>query len=141
MREWLEAALPVVAPKTKLGEALAYLNKYWSRLLRYTERGALPIDNNAVENAIRPFVVGRKGWMFADTPGGAHASAVVYSLVETAKANGREPYTWLRKVLRELPHAKTADEYEALLPWNLDLETLAVEAVEGIPVDDTLRQA
>ncbi|WJJ95080.1 transposase domain-containing protein [Neopusillimonas aromaticivorans] len=115
--------------------------KYWSKLTRYVERGDLPIDNNRCENAIRPFVVGRKAWLFSESPAGAQASALIYSLVETAKANGREPYTWLRKVLRELPHAKTADEYEALLPWNLDLETLAVEAVEGIPVDDTLRQA
>lgn len=127
LREWLDAALPVVAPKTKLGEALAYLNKYWWRLIRYTERGDLPIDNNAVENAIRPFVVGRKGWLFSDTPGGAHASAVVYSLIETAKANGLEPYTWLKRVLTCLPAAKTVEEVEALLPWNLHLHDLATE--------------
>lgn len=127
MREWLEASLPVVAPKTKLGEALAYLNKYWSRLVRYTERGDLPVDNNACENSFRPFVVGRKGWLFADTPAGAHASAVIYSLVETAKANGLEPYTWLKRVLTCLPAAKTVEEVEALLPWNLHLHDLATE--------------
>ncbi|PLC51978.1 hypothetical protein CR155_20575 [Pollutimonas nitritireducens] len=127
LREWLDAALPVVAPKTKLGEALAYLNKYWSRLVRYTERGDLPIDNNAVENSIRPFVIGRRGWMFADTPGGAHASAVVYSLVETAKANGHEPYTWLKHVLERLPAAKTVEDIEALLPWNLDIQQVAMD--------------
>ena len=75
-----------------------HLYRYWSRLVRYVERGDLPIDNNRVENAIRPFVVGRKNWLFSDTPAGAHASAVVYSLIETAKANGREPYAWLRHV-------------------------------------------
>lgn len=127
LREWLDAALPVVAPKTKLGEALAYLNKYWSRLVRYTERGDLPVDNNAVENSIRPFVIGRKGWMFADTPGGAHASAVVYSLVETAKANGHEPYTWLKYVLERLPLAKTVEDIEALLPWNVDSQQVATD--------------
>ncbi|HUH88082.1 MAG TPA: IS66 family transposase [Pusillimonas sp.] len=126
LREWLDAALPVVAPKTKLGEALAYLNKYWSRLVRYTERGDLPVDNNAVENAIRPFVIGRKGWMFADTPSGAHASAVVYSLVATAQANGHEPYTWLKHVLERLPLAKTVEDIEALLPWNLDVQQVAM---------------
>lgn len=127
MREWLDAALPVVAPKSKLGEALAYLNKYWSRLVRYTERGDLPVDNNAVENSIRPFVIGRKGWMFADTPGGAHASAVVYSLVETAKANGHEPYTWLKHVLERLPLAKTVEDIESLLPWNVNTQQVVLD--------------
>jgi transposase len=127
LREWLDATLPVVAPKTKLGEALAYLNKYWSRLVRYTERGDLPVDNNAVENSIRPFVVGRKGWLFSDTPAGAHASAVIYSLVETAKANGLEPYTWLKRVLTRLPAAESVEEVEALLPWNLHPHDLATE--------------
>lgn len=141
LRAWLDKTRPQVVPSLALGKALAYLDKYWSKLTRYVERGDLPIDNNRCENAIRPFVVGRKAWLFSDTTAGAQASALIYSLVETAKANGREPYTWLRKVLRALPHAKTADEYEALLPWNLALETLAAEAVEGIAVGDTPGQA
>ena len=118
-----------MTPKSELGKALRYLDHYWDRLVRYTERGDLPMDNNRVENAIRPFVVGRKNWLFSDTPAGAHASAVVYSLIETARANGRELYTWLRHVLRKLPHAGTVDDYEALLPWNLSLEVLALETV------------
>lgn len=65
--------------------------------------------------------------MFADTPGGAHASAVVYSLVETAKANGHEPYTWLKYVLERLPLAKTAEDIEALLPWNVDSQQVAMD--------------
>lgn len=69
------------------------MRDYWSMLTRYTERGDLPIDNNRCENAIRPFVIGRRAWLFSDTPAGANASAVIYSLVETAKANGLEPYT------------------------------------------------
>jgi transposase len=119
LHAWLEKTLPGVTPKSALGTALAYLRKYWSRLIRYTERGDLPIDNNRCENAIRPFVVGRKAWLFSDTPAGANASAVIYSLVQTAKANGLEPYAWLRRVMRDLPKAKTVDEVEALLPWNL----------------------
>ncbi|MDQ1818165.1 IS66 family transposase [Massilia sp. CCM 9210] len=118
LRAWLDATLPGVPGKTKLGEALSYLHKYWPKLVRYVERGDLPIDNNRCENAIRPFVVGRKGWLFADTPAGAHASAVIYSLMQTAKANGVEPYEWLRHVLRELPAAKTVEQVEALLPWH-----------------------
>ena len=73
LRAWLDDTLPVVTPKSKLGEALGYLHKVWSRLVRYTERGDLPIDNNPAESAIRPFVVGRKAWLFSDTPAGAHA--------------------------------------------------------------------
>ena len=121
---WLEKTLPGVTPKSALGTALAYLKKYWSRLIRYTERGDLPIDNNRCENAIRPFVVGRKAWLFSDTPAGAHSSAVLYSLLQTAKANGVEPYQWLRHVLRELPGAKTVEAVEALLPWNVKTDAL-----------------
>lgn len=88
-------------------------------LTRFTERGDLPIDNNRCENVIRPFVVGRRAWLFSDTPAGAHASAVIYSLVDPAKANGLEPYTWLRRVLRDLPAAKTVEDVEALVPWNV----------------------
>jgi len=129
LRQWLDKALPVVAPQTALGRALAYLDKYWGRLCRYTERGDLPIDNNRCEGAIRPFVVGRKNWLFSDTPAGAQASALIYSLVETAKANGLEPYTWLRRVLRQLPSARTAEDYEALLPWTMHASNLVTETV------------
>lgn len=129
LRQWLDETLPLVPPKTALGEALAYLHTSWPRLIRYTERGDLPIDNNAAENAIRPFVVGRKAWLFCDTQAGAHASALIYSLIETAKANGLEPYTWLRRVLRQLPLATTVEQYEALLPWNLHATDLATETV------------
>lgn len=110
---------------------LEALNRVDGWALTYVERGDLPIDNNRVENAIRPFVVGRKNWLFSDTPAGAHASAVVYSLIETAKANGREPYAWLRHVLQRLPYAKTADDYEALLPWNLSALELVEEAIRA----------
>lgn len=64
-------------------------------------------------------MVGRKAWLFSDTPGDAHASAVIHSLVQTAKANDLEPYVWLRRVMRDLPAAKTVEEVEALLPWNV----------------------
>jgi hypothetical protein len=100
------------------------MRNYWCKLVRYTERGDLPIDNNRCENAIRPFVVGRKAWLFSDTPAGANASAIIYSLVETAKANGVEPYTWLRYVMEHLPEARTADEMDKLLPWNFHAATL-----------------
>lgn len=121
---WMEKLQPMVPPKSALGGALSYMRDYWSKLVRFTERGDLPIDNNRCENSIRPFVIGRKAWLFSDTPAGANASAIIYSLVETAKANGVEPYTWLRHVLEHLPAAQTADEMDKLLPWNFHATTL-----------------
>jgi len=118
LQAWLEKTQPQVVPQSALGKAVNYLASNWSRLERYVEAGHLPIDNNRAENAIRPFVVGRKNWLFSDTPKGATASAQIYSLVETAKANGQEPYAWLRHVLERLPQARSLEDYEALLPWN-----------------------
>jgi len=129
LRHWLDDSLLQVPPTSKLGEALRDLAGQWERLTRYCERGELPIDNNPAENAIRPFVVGRKAWLFADTPAGAHASAVIYSLIETARANGLEPYTWLRRVLRCLPEARTVEEFEALLPWRVHAIDLATDSL------------
>lgn len=126
LRTWLDETLPKTPPQSALGKALAYLDKYWDRLKRYTERGDLPIDNNRCENAIRPFVIGRKAWLFSDTPAGANASALIYSLVETAKANGLDPYAWMRLLMRDLPAARSVDEYESLLPWNLHPDRLAI---------------
>ena len=129
LHEWMDKTRPTVVPNSALGRALSYMHHYWGKLIRYTERGDLPIDNNRVENAIRPFVIGRKAWLFSDTPAGAHASAVIYSLLQTAKANGHEPYAWLRRVMRDLPAAKTLEEFEALLPWNLHVADLISEMV------------
>ena len=80
--------------------------------------GDYPIDNNAAENAIRPFVIGRKNWLFSASQKGAVASANLYSLIETAKANGLEPYAYLKKIFTELPNAKTLEQIENLLPWH-----------------------
>lgn len=124
LHDWMEKLLPMVPPKSALGTALSYMRNYWGKLNRYPERGDLPVDNNRCENSIRPFVIGRKAWLFSDTPAGANASAIIYSLVETAKANGVEPYTWLRHALEHLPAAQTADEMEKLLPWNFHAATL-----------------
>jgi len=95
-----------------------YFASNWSKLGRYVKEGYLPLDNNAAERAIRPFVIGRKNWFFSDTPKGAKTSAQLYSLVETAKANGQKPYAWLSHALERLPMATSGEDYEALLPWN-----------------------
>lgn len=77
-------------------------------------------DNNPAENAIRPFVLGRKNWLFAGTPQGAEASAMLFSLIETARANNCEPYSYLRHIFAHLPNAQSLEDYEALLPWNIN---------------------
>lgn len=117
LRAWLEASLPGVPPGTLTGKALNYLNNEWPKLVRYLEDGRLEIDNNLAENAIRPFVIGRKNWLFSDSVHGVKASANLYSLVETAKANGLEPYQYLRQVFTVLPQADTVEAIESLLPW------------------------
>ena len=124
LQAWMQATISAVPPSTVLGNAIRYMAGLWPQLERYVTRGDLPIDNNPVENAIRPFVVGRKAWLFSATPAGAHASALIYSLVETAKANRLEPSAWLAMLLRTVPGAQSVEAIEALLPWNLHPATL-----------------
>jgi len=119
LRQWLDEIRPKVPPKSLLGKAVQYLDKQWPRLIAYIEDGQYPIDNNPVENAIRPFAIGRKNWLFSASVNGAKASANLYSLIETAKANGLEPYAYLKKVFGELPNATGFDDVDKLLPWNL----------------------
>jgi transposase len=121
---WLDSSLPQVPPTSKTGQALSYLNNQWHKLIRYCDDGRLSIDNNACENAIRPFVIGRRNWLFSDTVKGAKASANLYSLIETAKANGLEPYRYLRHVFNELPKAKSLEDIEKLLPWQVDKQEI-----------------
>jgi transposase len=119
-KEWLEEIIKKVPPESKLGKAINYALGNWEKLIRYLEDGRIPIDNNFLENAIRPFVIGRKAWLFSDTPEGAHASAALYSLIETAKANGLEPYWYMRYIFEELPKATTREQIKNLLPQYID---------------------
>ena len=130
---WLDKTQSKSLPKSTLGKALAHLNKNFVKLYRYTEDGRLRIDNNAVENAILPFVPGRKNWLFIDTPKGAKARSALYSVIETGKLNRLGPHVYLDSVYSSLPQAETLEAIEALLPWNaraaVSLEALA--AVQG----------
>jgi hypothetical protein len=117
----LLANLHSVLPGSLLGKALHYLSSQWSKLSLYVTHGAYPIDNNACENSIRPFVIGRKNWLFSDTVAGANASANLYSLMQTCAVNAVNGYKYLRALLVALPKAQTADDYEALLPWAITL--------------------
>ena len=125
---WLETNRPQTPPKGLLGKAIRYTLANWKKLLIYLEDGQLRPDNNLVENAIRPFVVGRKNWLFAGSPDGAKASATFFSLIETAKANGLEPYAYLRHIFKKLPLAQTKQDLKDLLPQNIDPTTIAVIA-------------
>jgi transposase len=120
----LDERATTTPPKSLLGKAIAYARNQWERIEVYLENGHLRPDNNLAENAIRPFAVGRKNWLFAGAPRGAQASANIYSLVETAKANGHEAYAYLRYLFDRLPRAACETDYRALLPQNLDPESV-----------------
>lgn len=131
---WLEKTAPRVAPQSLLGEAVTYALNQWPTLLSYLEDGRLEIDNNATERDIRPFVMGRRAWNFCATPRGAWASAVLYSIVQTAKANGLEPYSYLRQLFEQLPAMRPddTDAIAAVLPWRV-AERQAAPAVSKNP--------
>ena len=124
IKMWLDDKVTKVLPKSPLGTAITYTLNLWPRLTTYLEDGHIEIDNNKVENAIRPFVIGRKGWLFSGSPRGAHASATLYTLVETAKANKLEPWAYLNHLFEKLPLAKTEQALMDLLPQNLKMEDL-----------------
>lgn len=122
LRIWLDKSLNQVPPKSLTGKALYYLNNQWDHLTAYLDNGYAAIDNNRAENAIRPFVIGRKNWLFANSVKGAKASSILYSIVETAKANDVEPWHYLNHVFKELPNANLLEDIEKLLPWNVQLQ-------------------
>ena len=121
-KKWLDEKSLTVVPDGKLGKAIGYTLKNWPKLIGYVEEGYLSIDNNPAENAIRPFVLGRKNWMFSGSPRGADASALYYSLIETAKVNNYDPYYYLRYIFEQIPLIKDGKEYKNLLPQYLDRE-------------------
>ena len=122
LKDWLDESIVTVPPQSAVGKALHYLNNEWEKLIRYTRDGRYLMDNNLAENAIRPFVIGRKNWLFSQSVKGVNASANLYSLIETAKANGLEPYAYLRVLFAKLPQAETVEEIERLLPGNIELD-------------------
>lgn len=112
---WLDKSTNQVPPKTALGKAIAYSLNQWPKLIRYIENGNLNIDNNRAERAIKPFVIGRKNWLFSNTAKGAKASATLYSIIETAKANGLTPFDYLMFLLEQV--SLSEHNTALLLPW------------------------
>jgi transposase len=116
-KRWLDGTHAQSPPKSAIAKALAYAINRWTALIRYLDDGALNIDNNPVENAIRGICLGRRNWLFAGSEAGGRRAAQFYTLIETARLNGVNPNAYLRHVLTELPSAK-AKNLDALLPWN-----------------------
>lgn len=116
--------------KSKLGTAITYALNRWDKVIRYTLDGRLRPDNNLVENAIRPFALGRKNWLFSGHPNGAKAGALFYSLVETAKKNALEPYAYLRYLFGNLPQAKSELDLKKLMPQYIDPELIPSQTLK-----------
>jgi transposase len=117
LRMWLDRKAEQVPPGTLLGKAVAYTLAQWAKLVRYLDHPVMTPDTNACEQAIRPFVLGRKNWLFSGSPRGAAASATLFSIIETAKANRLDPYWYLRRLFEELPAARTDEDLLGLLPF------------------------
>ncbi|EKZ2440992.1 IS66 family transposase [Citrobacter freundii] len=130
LKTWLENNVGKVMKGSLTRKAMEYTLGQWSYLVGYCERGDLHISNILAENAIRPFAVGRKAWLFADSAQGAKASATCYSLLETAKANELEPSAYINHVLAQIGAADTLEKLEALLPWNVPLEPIAKKVTQ-----------
>ena len=120
-KEWLEKRSLQVPPSLLLGKAIQYTLNEWDKLVRYLDSPYLTPDNNSAEQAIRPFVLGRKNWLFSGSPKGAESSCAMYSLIETAKQNGVNPNDYLRRVFEEAPLMHASDNWDQLLPWNISL--------------------
>ncbi len=119
LKAYLDQQSLLVLPKSPTGKAIAYALNNWDELNRFLDDGRIPIDNNFMEAHIRPFAIGRNNWVFSVTPAGAQSSAILYSLVQSAKANGLEPYSYLTTIFKELPKAKALLDFEKLLPHRI----------------------
>lgn len=118
-KHWLDEMQPKVWPESKLGKAISYCLRRWEKLCRFLEHGEMDPDTNAVERLIRSFVIGRVNWVLHKSQAGATASANLYSLVQTCKINEVDPYAYLNYLFTHLPGARTVEDFEALLPWNV----------------------
>lgn len=126
LKELLNRLSITVNPASALGKAVSYTLGEWHKLVRFLDDPVIPLDNNAVENGIRPFVIGRKNWLFSDTPGGAHASALFYTLIEGAKAAGLDPSIYMSYLLYHAPYAIGEADWRALMPINLKGKDLSL---------------
>ncbi len=115
-KKWLDFYITKTPEQGKIGKAIRYCLGNWVDLTNYLKDGRIEIDNNLAENAIRPFALGRKNWLFSGSPSGAKAGAIFYSLIETCKANGIEPYQYFCAMLHQIRFCNTTEDYKKLLP-------------------------
>ena len=122
---WLQQQEAKTLPKSALGKAITYCLNQWKKLNTFLEDGRLEIDNNRGERSIKPFVIGRKNWLFSNTPKGANSSAIIYSIIETAKENGLIPYEYLRYLFEQMPNQKIDDQttLDQMLPWSDQIQS------------------
>lgn len=125
-KTWLDEKQVYIIPGSDSGKAVNYALGQWNNFINYLDSAELTPDNNIIENAIRPFVIGRKNWLFSNTPRGAKSSAVLYSLVESAKDNNLNVYNYLRFLFTRLPYAESSEDIKMLLPCNLSSEMIKI---------------
>ena len=118
-KDWLDEMYPTTLPQSPLGKAMNYCIKLWAGLTRFLDDGRLEVDNNLTEQQIKPFVIARKNFLFASSVDGAEALCMHMSFIRTAKQHGHDPYRYYVKLLKSIPHCKTVEDYEKLLPWNM----------------------
>lgn len=126
-KAFLEEHFPKILPKSPIGEAFAYALNQWPKLIRYLEDGRLEIDNGLSERKMKPFVLGRKNWLFCQSVAGARAAEIIFSIIESCALHQIEPYAYLRFVLSQIPYAKTVEDLEALMPYNVKPEDLLIQ--------------
>jgi transposase len=119
-KAWLQYQRPRILPKSPLGAAVKYCQNQWDKLTAFLLDGRLELDNNRSERSIKPFVIGRKNWLFSNTPKGASSSAVIYSIIETAKENGLNPFEYLKYLFDNLPNINLKDinALDEFMPWS-----------------------
>lgn len=132
LKELLDEATLKILPKSPLGQAVFYALAHWEALKSYLYDGRLEIDNNLSERAIKPFVIGRKNWLFHGNDIGARSGAVLYSLIETCKYHKVDAFSWFKYSLTHIQHANTMEQIEALLPYNIN--TLLLADLRRIPL-------
>ena len=120
-KNWLDERQPLTLKESPIGKAMAYTLNHWDGLLIYLNDGRVPIDNNATERDIKPFVMARKNFLFSCTPQGADSLAVHFSLIITAKHHGLDPMAYYTTMLKRIALCKSISDYEALLPWNFKI--------------------
>ena len=120
-KQWLEQNQPLVPQKSPIAKAINYTLRHWDGLTRFCEDGRQLIDNNNTEKAIKPFVIVRKNFLFAGRQEGTRALCLHFSLIRSAKLHKLDPYQYYAEIMKAIPYCETAEDYEVLFSWNIDL--------------------